>query len=63
MEGLTSISIINSRGQVISTLVSSIQPPGIYSIEWDAAQYPSGLYFARLETGDKVLTRKLVFLK
>jgi len=63
IEGLASLSIINSRGQVISSLVNGFQSPGSYSIEWNASQYPSGLYFARLHTGNRVITQKLVLLK
>lgn len=39
------IRIVNSYNTIVSTLVDSTQSRGVYSISWDTADYPSGVYF------------------
>jgi len=57
------LSIYNLEGKRIEVLVDERQPAGLHSIEWNAAGYPSGVYFYRLETQQYVETRKMVFMK
>ncbi len=58
------LSIYNILGQKVVTLVSEKQPAGLYSVDWDASGFASGIYLYRLETDRGfVLNRKLVFLK
>ena len=37
--------------------------PGIYELSWTAEKLPSGIYFARLSTGEKTVTKQVVYLK
>jgi len=46
------VSIYNTLGQKIATLVSERQPAGYYGIVWDAVGFSAGVYFCRLEAGD-----------
>ena len=46
MESHVEISIFNLKGQRIETLVNGYSKPGNYSINWDAGQVASGVYFA-----------------
>jgi len=48
---MVSLRIYNVLGQEISTLVSEKLNPGIYTFNWDAAGYASGVYFYKLEAG------------
>lgn len=57
------LTIYNTLGQRISTLVDSRLTPGSYSIPWDASQYTSGVYFYQLTAGDAVLTKKMLLIK
>jgi parallel beta-helix repeat protein len=57
------LSIYNLLGQKIVTLSDGIQQPGEHTIIWDAKDYPSGIYFARLEGGDQSKCIKMVLLK
>jgi photosystem II stability/assembly factor-like uncharacterized protein len=43
------LSIYDILGKKISTLVNGQLKPGSYEIEWDASNYPSGVYYYRLE--------------
>jgi hypothetical protein len=58
------LSIYNTRGQKIATLVSQKQAPGSYTAEWDATEIASGLYLYRLTTDQGfVQSKKLLLLK
>jgi flagellar hook assembly protein FlgD len=57
------LSVYNLMGQVIETLVDGQQDAGSYTLVWDAAQLPSGMYFLRMETGNEMFHQKLMLLK
>jgi hypothetical protein len=60
---MTSLKIYYILGREIAALVNEVKSPGWYSIQWNAQNLPSGIYFYRLEAGSFVETRKLVLLK
>ncbi len=60
--GIT-LSVYNILGQQIATLSESIRQAGEHAIIWDAANFPSGVYFARLEAGGHNQSIKMVLLK
>jgi predicted amidohydrolase len=45
------LSIYNMLGQRVTTLVSERQAAGSYTVEWDAGQFSSGVYIAKIEMG------------
>lgn len=63
------LSVYNVSGQLIRTLFQGEQSVGVYQQHWDGRndlgrQMSGGIYFCRLECGDKfVESRKMVFLK
>ena len=57
------ITIYDLLGRVVTTLVSETQDTGIKSIQWDATNVSSGMYFYQIRAGDFVQTRKMVLLK
>ncbi len=57
------ISIYNLLGQKLSTIYKGIQQPGDHTVTWNATDFPSGIYFARLETKDASESIKLLLLK
>jgi hypothetical protein len=50
-------------GREISTLVNGHLAPGTYEVEWDATNYPSGVYFYKLTASDYNETKKMVLVK
>ncbi|MBE2218720.1 MAG: T9SS type A sorting domain-containing protein, partial [Ignavibacteria bacterium] len=50
-------------GKEIAVLVNENLKPGIYEIEWDASNIPSGVYFYSLITNEFTQTKKMVVLK
>lgn len=69
-QGDISIKIYNVLGGEVATLVNQPLQPGTYEVEWDASNYPSGVYYYKLTSGDFsetngafVATRKMVLVK
>jgi hypothetical protein len=60
---LVRIVIYDALGREITTLVDEQLNPGTYEVEWDAGNFPSGVYFYKLETGEFSETKKLILLK
>lgn len=44
------LQIVNTLGQVVQTLVDGVEAAGYRQVEWNASNFASGMYFARLET-------------
>jgi photosystem II stability/assembly factor-like uncharacterized protein len=61
--GPVSISIHNILGQHVETIFIGQKDAGNYTLQWDASDLPSGLYFARLIAGEKTETTKMLLLK
>jgi len=57
------LEIFNMVGQKIVTLVNEWQEPGRYSIDWDASQYSTGIYFYRLLADDYSSVKRCIFVK
>jgi len=57
------LKILDMLGREVSTIAEEELPPGNYSRSWNAAGFPSGEYFYRLQTGNQSQTKSLVLLK
>jgi len=57
------LQIFDIKGRLVETLIDRIIKPGNHKIQWDASNYSSGIYFAKLKTGNQVQTEKLVLVK
>ena len=55
--------IYDIQGREIETLVNSELTAGGYKIDWDASNYPSGVYFYKLVTNEFTSTRKMILVK
>ena len=58
-----SLQIFDITGRVVESLFTRRLIPGEYEIEWHAGNYPNGVYFAMLKTGNYIRKTKLVLLK
>ncbi len=61
--GHVSLKIYNLLGEEVETLINEKRKAGEFSVEWDASDLPSGLYFYRLQTHGFEQTRKLILQK
>jgi hypothetical protein len=50
-------------GREVASLVNEQLKPGSYEVEWNASNYPSGVYFYKLTTGSFNETKKMVLIK
>ena len=61
--GFVTMKIFDVFGKEIAILVNETQNEGSYIVEWDATNYPSGVYFYRLITKGFSDVKKLILLK
>jgi len=62
-EGFVTLKVYNLLGKEVKSLVNGYKNAGSYNISFDASEFPSGVYFYRLSTGNFNQTKKLVLLK
>ena len=58
-----SLVVYNLIGEKVALLINGNMPAGNHRVTWDASNFPSGIYFYRLQASDFVQTRKMVLLK
>lgn len=61
--GLIKLSVYDILGREIKILANENLAAGSYSVNWNASNYPSGIYFYRLEGSDFTETKKMILLK
>jgi hypothetical protein len=62
------LNVYGAGGRIVRTLVDAHLEPGFYASMWNGSdqrgrRVGSGVYFYRLELGDKAFTRKAVFVR
>ncbi len=63
VSGFVTLKVFDLLGRQIATLVSQNVKAGQYDIPWNAAAYPSGVYFCVLQSGNQMRTAKLMLMK
>lgn len=59
-----SLVVFNLLGEEVAKLVNNqFTEPGVYNVEFDASNLPSGTYIYRLTAGEVVMTKKMILLK
>ena len=60
----TNLKIYNILGQEVAVLFNGIAEAGQYHrVVFDASRLASGIYFARVQSGEKALLKKMTLLK
>jgi len=62
-ESNVTITIYDINGRQIQTLVQKTQPAGYYSVQWNASNVGSGVFFYQIITGDFQQVRKCILIK
>jgi hypothetical protein len=57
------LKVFNLIGQEVLTLVDGVEEPGFKTVELDASNMASGIYFYKLQTDEVTLTKKLILLR
>ena len=57
------ITVFNSLGQSVRTLKDDYQTRGVYQINFNAANLPSGIYIVQLMTSSGIDSQKILLIK
>ena len=58
------VAIYNMLGEKIITLVNNVyKQAGFHDLKWNASEYPSGMYFVRIQTPSIIDTKKALLIK
>jgi len=60
---LINLTVYNIIGEKVAVLVDGEKEAGFYSLEFNAAGLPSGIYIYRLQSSEFVQVRKMILLK
>ncbi|MBU1652238.1 T9SS type A sorting domain-containing protein, partial [bacterium] len=61
--GPVKLSIYDIQGRLLTTLVDGFRNTGIHEVTFGAEGLSSGIYFARIETGNRSVMQKLMLVK
>lgn len=62
-EEFVSLRVMNILGQEMATLINAVRPAGTYTIRFDAADLPSGVYLYRMTAGGFSEMKRMVVLQ
>ena len=57
------VKVFDMLGKEVAVITNDGLSPGIYSVEFNANKLSTGIYFFRIQAGEFVETRKMVYLK
>lgn len=61
--GKVTLKVYDMLGKEVSSLVDEIQNPGMYKVDFNGENLPSGTYVYKLTAGNFIETKKLLLLK
>ncbi|MCK4352585.1 T9SS type A sorting domain-containing protein [candidate division WOR-3 bacterium] len=57
------LKVYDVTGSLIKTLINCDKEPGYYTAEWDAKDFPVGIYFVKFSARDYIRTKKLILMR
>jgi hypothetical protein len=57
------LTVFNTLGQQVAQLQNGEQEAGYHEVRFDADRLSSGVYFYRMQAGEFVATKRLLFLQ
>jgi hypothetical protein len=61
--GKVRLAVYDLMGKEVSVLVDGVQSAGTHQIKFSGEKLTSGIYFYKLQTGDRVFTNKMTLMK
>jgi len=63
-EADVTLQVFNIRGELVGAPIKEKEmQPGVYSLTWSGRNLPTGVFFARLSSGSRTVTKRMVLLK
>ena len=62
-DGFVSLKVYDNSGKEVATLVNESRPAGFYTVNFNALNLSSGVYFYSLQTNGFVKTMKMALMK
>jgi hypothetical protein len=62
-DGFVNLTVYNSIGEGVKVLVNEYQSKSSYSVEFDASNLPSGIYFYKLQSNEFSQVKKMILAK
>ncbi len=63
IDNYVTVKVYNNLGQVVATLVNEYKEAGKYSVDFDARNLASGLYYYKLTAGNFVDLKKMILIR
>jgi len=55
--------VYDLAGRLVARLLDEARPAGEHAVAWQPGNVPSGVYYVRLESGERVVTKRCVKLQ
>jgi hypothetical protein len=62
-QSFVKLSVYDVSGKEVAVLSSQLLKPGKYEAKWNSINFPSGVYFYKLVSGNYTLSKKMVLVK
>ena len=63
MDGHVQLAAYDVRGKEVDVIFEGAQSIGQHSYTWNASNFPSGVYYIRLQAGEMVTSQKALLIK
>jgi len=61
--GMVKLVVFDALGREVETLVNESLKPGTYESAFNGSNYPSGIYFYKIQGSDFALTKRMILIK
>jgi hypothetical protein len=61
--GIVTLKVYNVIGQEVAEIVNEVKQAGVHTVQFDGSNLPSGVYLYKLNAGNFISTKKMMFLK
>ncbi len=61
--GMTTLKVYDMIGREVASLVNEVKTAGSYAVNFDASKLASGIYFSKLQSGEKIQIKKMMLIK
>jgi hypothetical protein len=60
---MAKVEVYDILGRKVATLLNEVKEAGTYSLTWNAADLPSGMYYCRMSAGSFTATKTMLLMK